>query len=781
VLDFGLAKMGPDAVDPDSDMPTAHAEDPLTSPGTTVGTVNYMSPEQVRGEELDARTDLFSAGVLLYEMATGRQPFAGNTSGMVFTAIMTTEPTPARQLSPAVPEEFERVITRMLQKDRELRYQTARDLLAELRLVQRDSGSRQATGPSAGAAPGGTQPTKQLPAAQPPVADSAPSASTPSQTIIVKETPQWIWAAIAVVALLALGASWLALRRDAAPSDTTTTTAPATESVSAASDTKVIVVLPFENLGAAEDEYFAQGVSDEISGRLGTIDGLDVISRNSAQRYADTDKTVQQIGEELDVSHILEGRVRWAKGGDGASRVLITPELIRVADDTQVWSASLDREIDDIFALQGEIAEQVAEGLGVELGETEIAGLSSRPTDSTEAYQAYLRGHEISRTGYSSERTRTAVQMFELAVELDPRFVSAWAALSRRLGEAYYNGYYRPSEEAAVLARIKEAVDRALELAPDDPKAQLALGYYHYYGLGEFKRALAVFEGIADERPNDTDALEASGWVRRRLGLWDDFFATFDRLLALDPSAAALMAEVADTHAALRQFDEAAALYDRALALAPDMNSAWEARALVELYGKGSIAGAREILDRWPSDDAGRYLDVLGVERDWPGYLAAAESLEEAHMTARVVRRLSLGIAHERLGNDAAARQAFEAALEILPDDVGNDPQEFLAFAQGLAEAALGNTEAARRTTDSLRPFNPDDVFQSPVHLQRKALLYARLGMADHAIELIEGLLKTPYLEPGMAGYPVTRHWLRLGPEWDRLREDPRFQALIDG
>ena len=304
---------------------------------------------------------------------------------MVFTSIMTEEPMLPSRLNPKVSPELERCIMRLLQKDRGLRYQTASDLMAELRLIQSESGSQ-----LAGTAANSAASSSEVPASSP----SESSGSTSSQTIIVKETPRWTWVAIAAVALLALGTAWIALRRDEPASPM----AAGTELAVAASEKRVIVVLPFENLGAAEDEYFAQGVAGEISSRLGVIEGISVISRNSAARYAGTDKTYREIGDELGVTHVLEGRIQWARAGDGSSRVRITPELIRVADDTQVWSATLDREIEDIFAVQGEIAARVAEGLGLELGDTARDEIAARLTESTEAYQAYLRGVEILRS-----------------------------------------------------------------------------------------------------------------------------------------------------------------------------------------------------------------------------------------------------------------------------------------------------------------------------------------------------------------------------------------------
>jgi TolB-like protein len=784
VLDFGLAKMGLGEVESDSAMPTERAEDPLTSPGTTVGTVNYMSPEQVRGEALDARTDLYSAGVVLYQMATGALPFTGNTSGMVFTSIMTAEATPARQLNPAIPEELERVINRLLEKDRDLRYQTSRDLMAELKLVQRGSGSLHSAELPAAPAAAGPMGSQTAVASDPdPLPTEAPasgsSASAMSQTIVVKETPQWIRHAMVAIALVALGAAWLALRGGSEPDAAPPLTAPGIAATAQEEERTVIVVLPFENLGAAEDEYFAQGVTDEISGRLGALEDLSVISRNSAQRYAGTEKTVQQIGEELGVTHILEGRVRWAKGDEG-SRVRITPALIRVADDTQVWASTLDREINDIFALQGEIAEQVAASLGVELADSQIAALSRRMTDSAEAYQAYLRAQELSNMGYSQEYTLAAIRMFERAVEIDPEFSQAWAVMARRMGEAYYNGYINPAERATYLAMIKSATDRSLELAPDDTMTRLAQGYYYYYGLGDFESALEAFEHAIAASPGDADALEASAWVLRRMGRWDEFFATIETVVELNPGAPALLAEIADTRVAARQFDQAADLYRRATDLVPDMATAWKGWIGLELYGRGSTAGARALLERWPSVAPGRNREVARLERDWSAYLEAAQASEPEGLAQEIARNVHIGEAHRRLGNREQATSAFEAARALLPENPEDDPAELLPFLAGYISSGLGEMEATVVAADNLRAANPDDKMQGEVFRQRQAILYARSGRAEQAIEILAESLESNYFALGIGGYPATREWLRLDPEWDPLREDPRFQALLD-
>ncbi|MEE8367149.1 MAG: serine/threonine-protein kinase, partial [Thermoanaerobaculia bacterium] len=335
VLDFGLAKVTTKFWgDTDStQLQTATLEAQLTQPGAAMGTVAYMSPEQARAESLDARTDLFSLGVVLYEMATGRLPFLGKSSAEMIKGLLADTPRPPSQLNPEIPAELERIVLEALEKDRELRTQSAAEMKASLKRLQRDTSRLSAT------------------AAEASTTDQDTPASGSSVTIPLPSMAGWrrhMWKiAAGLAAVVAL--FWWSQRgeEEQLPAAATTPSAAAI----AETERKMTVVLPFENLGAAEDDYFAAGMTEEITSRLASISGLGVISRKSALQYADTDKTIQQIGEELGVEYILEGTVRWAKSGSSGSgsRVRITPQLIRVADDTQLWSESFDREIDDIF------------------------------------------------------------------------------------------------------------------------------------------------------------------------------------------------------------------------------------------------------------------------------------------------------------------------------------------------------------------------------------------------------------------------------------------------
>ena len=374
VLDFGLAKVSEAEVDPEA--ATELAPEQLTTPGTAMGTVAYMSPEQARGEPLDRRTDLFSLGVVLYEMATGQEPFRGDTSAVIFHHILGSSPVPPMRLNPELPEELEHIVNKALEKDRELRYQSAQDLLADLKRLQRDTSRLSAT------------------AAEASTTDQDTPASGSSVTITLPSMAGWrrhLWK-IAAGLTVVVALFWSSQRRDQEPMPTEATT-PSAAAI-AEPERKMTVVLPFENLGAAEDDYFAAGMTEEITSRLASISRLGVISRTTAVQFDRTGKSMLQIGAALGVDYVLEGTVRWAKSGSSGSgsRVRITPQLIRVADDTQLWSESFDREIDDIFQIQADIATSVVTQLGVKLGAGERRSLAERPTENPLAYQAFLRG-----------------------------------------------------------------------------------------------------------------------------------------------------------------------------------------------------------------------------------------------------------------------------------------------------------------------------------------------------------------------------------------------------
>ncbi len=788
VLDFGLAKVSEARVEAEAEVdPEAATElepEQLTTPGTAMGTVAYMSPEQARGEPLDRRTDLFSLGVVLYEMATGQQPFRGDTSAVVFHHILGSAPVPPMRLNPELPEELEHIVNKALEKDRELRYQTARDLLADLKRLRRDSTSGQSlevpaaepTVPATAAAPDAERARTTEPA----------PASGSSVTITLPSLAGWrrhLWKiAAGLAALVAL--FWWSQRGDQEqmPSAASTSSVSAT----AEPERKMTVVLPFENLGAAEDDYFAAGMTEEITSRLASISGLGVISRKSALQYADTDKTIQQIGEELGVEYILEGTVRWAKSGSSGSgsRVRITPQLIRVADDTQLWSESFDREIDDIFQIQADIATSVVTQLGVKLGAGERRSLAERPTENPLAYQAFLRGLYYSESAsYAPELVERAIAAFEEAVQLDPTFALAWAQLSRRHSLVYHLGY-DVSEERHAAAR--RALEEAAKLAPNDGETYLARGFYHYWGFKEYEPALAQFRLAAERLPDKSGALVGEAWVLRRLNRFEEALARMEQAASIRLRDALLALNIGTTLMHLGRYLEALEAFDLSFALQPTDNASvvYKCWARWLWQGRESLGETRALLE------------AATLNPGHPRYrlFRVRQFLYEGHPEQAIAflrrstgdewirpgnetypRSLLVGLALELAGRNDEARAAYAEAVEKLEAEIRRTPENFrLPGPLGIALAGLGRREeaisAARRGVKML-PLSRD-AFTGPIRLWELGVVYAKVGEADAAIDQLETLLDFS----GMYSVPL----IKMDPLWDPIRDNPRFQALLE-
>ena len=392
ILDFGLAKIerahghGAAAA---SQLETAVGRDDLTMPGTTMGTVSYMSPEQARGQLTDARTDLFSLGTVFYQMATGALPFAGETSAVIYEAILNREPPPPHQLNPDVPPEFDRILEKLLEKDRDLRYQSATDLKTDLARLRRS---------------------------------------------------------------LAAGS-----RREAEADDSRSGARRAAE--------KSIAVLYFENLsGVKEDEYFRDGITEDIITELSKIRGLNIFSRPTVLAYRDRPVTAAQIGQQLRAAYVLAGSLRRA-----GNRLRINAQLVDTHTDFPLWSERYDREMKDVFEVQDEIAHKIAESLRITLSPQEQRALAAKPTENLQAYDLYLRGKSYARR-LTRQDMEFALQMFENAVSLDPEFALAHAAIATAC--ALYHYHYERNE--TWIGRAMAASARAVSLQPDLPEVQVA-------------------------------------------------------------------------------------------------------------------------------------------------------------------------------------------------------------------------------------------------------------------------------------------------------------------
>jgi len=397
ILDFGLAKVESKAksAGPASQLETLIPRDELTVPGQTLGTVSYMSPEQARGIPTDARSDLFSVGTVLYQMATGTVPFAGETSAVIYEAILNRDPIPVNDLNATLPADFARILEKALEKDRTMRYQTATDLKTDLMRLQRklDSGER----------------------------------------------------------------------RSAETGESRASHARAAE--------KSVAVLYFENTSAAkEDEYFRDGITEDIITELSKIRGLNIFSRPTVLAYRDRQVTPAQIGQQLRAAFVLAGSLRRA-----GTRLRINVQLIDTQTDFPVWSERYDREMADVFEVQDEIARKIAEALRITLSPQEQEALATKPTENPQAYDLFLRGKAYARR-LTRQDAEFALQMFESAVAQDPSFALAHAAIANVCA----NYHYLYNRERKWLDRAERACTRAVTLQPQLPEVQVARAWIHY-------------------------------------------------------------------------------------------------------------------------------------------------------------------------------------------------------------------------------------------------------------------------------------------------------------
>ena len=725
IVDFGLAKLA--------------GQRRLTRVGETMGTAAYMSPEQASGGEADERTDVWALGVVLYEMLTGRLPFAGEHEPALIYSIANEEPAPLALPDGSTPPGLEQIVGKCLAKSPEDRYQDAEQLLSDV--------------------------NRRLRGTTPPDGTTFRGVAEPPS----KRRPAGRGIGLAVLAVVVLAAIYAIYSRVSAPGG-----GPADP------ERKMLVVLPFENLGLPENEYFTDGITEEITSRLAALSGLGVISRTSAFQYKGAAKSIKVIGEELGVDYVLEGTVRWDVPREGEPRVRVTPQLIRVADDTHVWSDQYDRVLRDIFIVQSEIASNVVGELNVTLLEPERAALEARPTTNMEAYQAYLRGRSYSeRLGFDVETFHLAVQMFERAVELDSKFAFAYAALSRAHSMIYNVGIDRTAER---VLKTKAAVDRALELQPGLPEAQLALGYYYYHCFRDYERALEAFNAAAERLPNQDDILQHIGWIRRRQSRWDEALDCFNRSLQLNPRDPNLLFEMGNTYMWIRRYEEAERHYDRSIALAPDQAFGYAFKAANFWFKSGDLKKARATLERMPesNDPTVHYIWCIQhvLERDYSGALDRLSSFstdviewpDESIATAQVEASI-----HIYAGRPERARVCYEIAREVLEREVAVRPDDGrIHSALGLVYAGLGRREAAIREAKlgiELFPVS-EDALRGPQRLDNLASVYLILGEYDEAFDLIEKELSIPSrTSPAL---------MRIDPRWDSVRDLPRFVALLD-
>jgi TolB-like protein/Flp pilus assembly protein TadD len=539
-----------------------------------------------------------------------------------------------------------------------------------------------------------------------------------------------------------------------------------------------VVVLPFENLDNPEEAFFADGLTEEITKDLASLASLQVISRTSALQYKGTDKQISKIGRELKVEYVLEGTVRWAHGTDGRPRrVRITPQLVRVADDVQIWTSSFDREVEDIFEVQSEISQRVIGRLGVTLLPEQKRTLRRPPTASLEAYQAYLRGLSLRNQPYYSEKhVLQAVPMFKRAVELDPEFAEAWAELSQTHSYLALNADSSPARVEAA----RRALDRALALAPDLEAVRLAQSYFAYRCLRDYKAALELLAAVVRRSPNNAEVWQALGFVYRRRGQFAKAIDSLERSSSLDRQSFKLVWAIAETYAALREYEQADRFFEDAIALAPDQPAYWEERVANRLAWTGDVDEARAILEEAPLPDAPELvliaLQLDLYQRDYAQALARISAERPQALEPHTQSRIAIleATARERMGDRAGSKAVAEANRASLEGRLAHAPND--AYYRGylaVALAQLGRRDEALLEAKKAVQQRRGDEFSGPRFVEIQAMVDAALGRHHEAVRRLSGLLSKPYQ------CPISVADLELNPIWDALRGNPEFETLV--
>jgi len=724
LTDFGLARL-------------VETESTVTRTLEVLGTPSYMAPEQAVGNnaQLTNATDVYGLGAVFYQLLTGHPPFAGGTTYETIKLLLDSEPRQPRLWNPKIDRDLSTICLKCLEKDPKRRYASTLALAEDLeRWLKHEPILARHTG-------------------------------------ILTRGKKWVrrnpTSALLAASLVALAAAagWIISKSDLIHHPLTTG----------------IAVLPFENLSDEKEHgFFADGVQDDILIKLAKIADLKVISRSSVMQYRGK-QDVRQVGNALRVSHVLEGTVRRSGG-----KVHINAQLVDARTDADIWVEEYDRNLNDVFAIEAEVAQSIANRLRTRISARERAAIQERPTKDLAAYDFYVRAVPSIEAADSDTNPKEIVQTVDLlnqAIARDPDFVLAYCWLARAHDWLFFN----TDRTSARLALAKGAIDSAFRLNPDSGEAHLALALHLYWGYFDYARARAELDIARRSVPNNPEVYEVSAWIDRRQGRWSDAVRDVERASELDPRNFFLAANVAAFYFGTRPlpYEQTRKALDRMLALRPNfIDARIDAGGGLEMHWRADTrhwhATIEKILADEPASANDRAMKLQRFqlalfERDFiaAGRIVAAAPQDQDWLDG-FSREFWMGVVARAKGDLVAAQAAFTAARAEQEAVVRARPGvEWALCTLGVIDAALGRKEEAlregRRAVE-LMPLARDST-EGPQLVYHLAWIYAWTGERDLAIEQLEIVSKIPN--------GPTYGMLRLDPVWDPLRGDPRFEKIV--
>jgi TolB-like protein/Tfp pilus assembly protein PilF/predicted Ser/Thr protein kinase len=727
LTDFGLARL-------------LETESTVTRTMEVLGTPSYMAPEQAVGNNaaITSATDVYGLGAVLYQLLTGHPPFAGGTTYETIKLVLDTEPRQPRLWNRKIDRDLSTICLKCLEKDPKRRYSSALALAEDLECWLMHQ----------------------------------PIAARRTGVIIrggkwVRRNPTSALLAASLVALIA-AASWIIWKNEFSRQSVTTG----------------IAVLPFENLsGQKESGAFVDGVQDDILTKLAKIADLKVISRTSVMGYRGN-QNMRQIGNELRVSHVLEGSVRRV-----GARLHMNTQLIDARTDTHIWAEQYDRDLNDLFAVQSEIAQRVAQQLHAKVTAAEKSAIERRPTGDLVAFDLYSRASHMfpgASFGGGMANFGQAIDLLNQAVARDPSFFDAYCQLAWAHDELYFSGL---DHTPARLASAEAAIQAAFRLRPDDGEAHLARAWNLYHAHLDYDGALAELEVARQTLPNDSGLFETMGFVLRRQGRWEESTRSLERAFELDPRNVNTLYQIGLTYGGFRRYAEQKSKFDRILTIEPDNLGAKAERAFVDVKWKADTGPLHQLIDEIRAanpaampkiaDSNARLVCAL-AERD---VAAAQEALiasdeiplgdDPVHFTRPFVEGL---IAH--MTNDQhKAQLAFTAARAEQGKAVQAQADYGPAWCiLGLIDAALGQKEPALREGRRAVELLPveKDRFNGTLMIKYLAMIAAWVGEKDLACEQLATVVRSP-----SGGVHLSYGELKLMPFWDPLRGEPCFDRIV--